>query len=110
MKKVKIKTFRGCFMRDALPNGKPWKKECMVINQDSIKSNGTHWCCYAKDNDNNAFYFDSFGKLGPPLELIKYLGSDCKIYYNSKNCQDFNTFICGHLCLTFLYGFYKGNK
>lgn len=52
-------------MRDNLPK-KPWKNECMIINHDSIKHQGTHWSCFVKI-DKNAYYFDSFGKLSPPL-------------------------------------------
>lgn len=91
-------------MRDNLPK-RPWKRECMVMNHDSVDNPGTHWSCYIK-HDNYAFYFDSFGKLPPPLELLNYLGSDCSLFYNSQPYQDFNTIICGHLCLKFLYSFY----
>lgn len=96
-------------MRDNLPNDVPWKNECMVVNHDSIANDGTHWTCYIKKID-EVFYFDSFGKLPPPLELIKYLGSDCKIFYNSQQYQKFDTVICGHLCLCFLYEYYKKQK
>lgn len=93
-------------MRDNLPDRNPWKNECMVLNLDSIKNSGTHWTCYVKCG-NNVRYFDSFGKLAPPLELIDYLGSDCSISYNSEQFQEFDTIICGHLCLRFLYEFYS---
>lgn len=93
-------------MRDSLPNTKPWKNESMILNHDSMKNNGTHWTCFIKINK-NVYYFDSFGKLAPPLELIKYLGSDCKIYFNSERYQKFDTIICGHLCLSFLNEFHK---
>lgn len=96
-------------MRDSLPNRKPKKNECMILNHDSIKNAGTHWTCFVK-TDKNVYYFDSFGKLAPPLELINYLGSDCKIYFNSKRYQKFNTIVCGHLCLRFLYEFYTVNS
>lgn len=93
-------------MRDSLPRSGPWQNECMVLNQASIHSpQGTHWSCFAKAG-RNVFYFDSFGKLPPPLELIKYLGSDCYISYNSVQYQSFNTINCGHLCLKFLCEFY----
>lgn len=93
-------------MRDSLPKGKPRKNECMVVNHDSIENSGTHWTCFVKINK-KAYYFDSYGKLAPPLEILRYLGSDCNIYYNSKRFQDFNTIICGHLCLRFLYEFHE---
>lgn len=93
-------------MRDSLPSGTPWKNECMVVNHDSIRNGGTHWTCFVK-NDQIAYYFDSFGKLPPPFEIIEYLGSDCNIYYNSMQYQNFNTINCGHLCLRFLFEFYQ---
>lgn len=96
-------------MRDNLPNKKPLKNECMIINHDSIIGNGTHWTCFVK-NGKNVFYFDSFGKLSPPLELVRYLGGDCNIFINSIRYQKFGTIICGHLCLKFLYYFYFDEK
>lgn len=102
----KIPHFRGVFMRDNLPTAKPWKYECMVVNHDSVTSFGTHWTCFVK-TCTDVIYFDSFGKLPPPLELVAYLGSDCQIYYNVQQYQQFNTIICGHLCLSFLYDYYR---
>lgn len=89
-------------MRDSLPK-KIKERECGVLNLDSNSGNGTHWCAYYKIYT-DCFYFDSFGNLPPPNELIDYLGSDCKIFYNYKQYQEFNTVICGHLCLLFLCG------
>lgn len=57
-------------MRDTLPS-KPRKIECAVLNLDTSNNSGTHWVAYAKQND-YVEYFDSFGNLKPPLELIKY--------------------------------------
>lgn len=102
----KIPHFRGVYMRDSLPNVKPWKNECMVLNHDSIENDGTHWTCFVKHN-HNVYYFDSFGKLAPPLELIRYLGSECHISFNSEAYQSFDTENCGHLCMKFLYEFYN---
>lgn len=106
VKKMKIPHFRGVYMRDTLPIHEPWKDECMVINHDSIQNTGTHWSCYIKKSE-NVFYFDSFGKLPPPVELIVYLRDKYNIYYNYKRYQQFNTNICGHLCLRFIYEFYR---
>lgn len=87
-------------MRDRLP-GKPWVDECGVVNLDSIRGPGTHWVAYCK-KQYDVYYYDSFGNLPPPRELCKYFGSETNIYYNYMKYQDFNTFICGQLCLTFL--------
>lgn len=79
-------------MRDRLPKTKPWINECGIIN------------LYYKKHDYKE-YFDSFGDLKPPIELITYLKPT--IEYNYKNKQKFNTFNCGHLCLKFLFNKYN---
>lgn len=98
-----IPYFRGVFMRDTLPK-KPFKKECGIINLDSSKNPGTHWVAYVKLN-NHIEYFDSYGNLKPPIEFIKYVGSN--ILYNYDNEQKTHPNICGHLCLRFLKSFWK---
>lgn len=91
VKKLKIKNFRGVFLRDELYKS-PKKKECGIINlADSEDSEGTHWVCYF-----NKYYFDSYG-LPPPLELIDYLKEP--IDHNIYKIQPINTVVCGHLCL-----------
>lgn len=105
---LKIKKFRGVFMRDRLPS-QCWKNECGVIHLDNNNGPGTHWVGYKKIND-SAIYFDSFGNLPPPEEFIDYMGRNVKIYYNYKKYQDFNTVNCGHLCLQFLLKLNKENE
>lgn len=99
-------------MRDQLPTRKR-KIECGILNLDDSNGPGTHWVAYYKYN-NNAYYFDSFGNLPPPLELIKYLGNNTSIYYNYKKYQSFDSVICGQLSLKFLCNqsekFNKKNK
>lgn len=86
-------------MRDELPK-RVHKSECGIVNLDSGKNSGTHWTAYWKSGS-QAEYYDSFGNLQPPIELIKYL--NCPIVYNHKADQTFDTVNCGHLCLKFLY-------
>lgn len=86
-------------MLDALPK-RARKKECGIINLDLSSGSGTHWVAYYKNNQQKE-YFDSFGNLQPPLELVKYLGKN--ISYNYNQHQNYNSFNCGHLCLEFLY-------
>lgn len=107
-KKLKIPHFYGVFMRDTLlKKSKSKSQECWIINHGSSYTNGTHWTALAKSR-NIAFYFDSFGKLPPPLEIVKYLrGSDVHLYYNVKKYQNYGTVICGHLCLKFLLDFWQ---
>lgn len=87
-------------MRDTLPL-LPRLHECGVINLDVMSGYGTHWVAYKK-HYNKVFYFDSFGDLRPPQEVEKYFHG-CVIKYNYVREQKFNTIICGHLCLKFLY-------
>lgn len=86
-------------MRDTLPK-RPNKRECGIVNLDSVKSAGTHWVAYIKE-DKKVQYFDSFGNLSPPLELVKYL-KNCEVRYNYHKHQSYNSFNCGHLCIEFL--------
>lgn len=97
---LKIPFFRGVFMRDALPK-KPWYNETGIVNLDSSKGFGTHWVCYKKFG-NVVYYFDSFGNLPPPVELKDYFHGVKTLLYNLKRYQNWNTDICGHLCLDFL--------
>ena len=101
VKELKIKYFRGVYLRDQLPK-KPWKKECGIVNlADSDDLKGTHWVCYYENK-----YFDSYG-IQPPLEIINYLGLG--IEYNKFQIQDFETVVCGHLCLYVLSRLSKGD-
>lgn len=105
--------FRGVFMRDSLP-AKPKRNVCAILNLQTSDEDGSHWVTYIKHKNQkykkrnggtNIIYFDSFGDLRPPQELIDYLGPN--IMYNHDSFQDYNTIICGHLCLLFLYKYCK---
>lgn len=93
-------------MRDQFRRRKPLERECGVMNLHTSDEPGSHWTAYCKEGQ-VALYFDSFGNLRPPEELLKYLGSDVIVYYNHKKCQSYGTVNCGHLCLEFLYNFYN---
>lgn len=86
-------------MRDDLPK-ESFNIECGIVNLDNSSGPGTHWVAYYK-NKLNSQYFDSFGNLKPPVELQRYLANN--IIYNYNVCQKYDTFVCGHLCLIFLY-------
>lgn len=110
-KTLKIPHFHGVFMRDTLmKKGGPKVRECWIINHGSSQTDGTHWTALAK-NCNKAYYFDSFGKLPPPFEIINYLnnggGEGVHLYYNTKKYQSYGSTICGHLCLRFLFDFWR---
>lgn len=96
---AKIKHFRGVYMRDTLPSH-PRYSEKIILNLDSNDGNGTHWVCFIKYNK-LVQYYDSFGNLPPPKEVISYL-KNCSIFFNRVCQQEENSVICGHLCILFL--------
>lgn len=87
-------------MRDGLPKT-PNKNERGVINLDISIGAGTHWVAYKK-NGKKVIYYDSFGNLNPPIEVVRYF-KNCKIFFNYDQYQTYNTHNCGHLVLSFLY-------
>lgn len=95
-----IPFFRGVFMKDKLPKVM-WENETAIVNLDNTTGDGTHWVCYKK-LQNTVYYFDSFGNLSPPQELLHYFNPAENILYNTVTWQKKNTNICGHLCLDFL--------
>lgn len=100
-------------MRDNLHLLGPMRNESGIINLDTTKGTGTHWVAYKK-HGRTANYFDSFGDLPPPKELIRYLYSGPwpanNIFYNYDRKQQFNTVLCGHLSLEFLSTGKKANN
>ena len=95
----------GVYMRDILPVRGPHREEAAIINLNGIRGKGTHWVAYRKNNS-DVTYYDSFGDLPPPLELVDYLkrGKEAakNIYYTYERQQKFGSVYCGHLCLKFL--------
>ena len=95
-----IPFFRGVFMRDTLPT-RARSNECGIANLDENRGTGTHWVAYAK-RGSRVQYFDSFGNLRPPTELIHYFGRGTTITYNHNRFQRFDEMNCGRLCMQFL--------
>lgn len=93
-------------MKNKLPSTGPHYQESAIVNLDNDSGPGTHWVAYRKQGQ-KVVYFDSFGDLRPPIELMIYLNVD-KVNYNPEKYQTFNSFNCGHLCLKFLSGQLKG--
>ena len=103
VKKLEIPYFRGVFMLDNLPKGRPHQIECGIVNFNNTMEKGSHWVCYYK-NQSNRIYFDSFGQI-TPVEIQNYLKQKISekcvgvIQRNTDIVQPYNTNICGHLCL-----------
>ena len=77
-----IKYFRSIYSRDRLPDQMK-KKECGIINLDSIKGQGTHWVCYRNIDKQMVEYFDPFGLI-MPHEIHHYLAKSEKRYFVHK--------------------------
>jgi len=63
-------------MRNALSTIGTRRNESGIVNLYDAMGPGTHWVGYAKRN-NSVVYFDSFGKLRPHKELMRYFGKRC---------------------------------
>ena len=105
-KEIKIKNFRGVFMRDELKKLKPNIRECGILNLNTSKEPGSHWVCWYR-NASNRVYFDSYGLL-PPQELVNYLGTP--ILRNTEQLQGFDQSNCGQFCLYVLKRLSDGDK
>ena len=98
VKILKIRNFRGCYMRDELKNSRAKDIECGVLNLNLSNEAGSHWTCWFKVN-NDKYYFNSFG-LPPPKELVDYLVSP--ILFSTFQLQGMNDQNCGKWCLLIL--------
>ena len=78
---MSIANFREVFMRNDLPKTGPRRNESAIVNLDDSHRPGTHWCAY-RNKRYHVTYFDTFGNLRPPSELIDYLGAGVLIHNN----------------------------
>ena len=108
-KELKIKNFKGVFMRDELNKSKITNNESLVLNLDVSSGPGIHWMCMFTD-DNVSYYFDSYG-LPPPAEILEY-SKNRERYYSEYPIQqdDKKEILCGHYCIYMLYKLSNGYK
>lgn len=93
---------RDVFASDQLPNF--ISRPCAIVaNTDPSNKPGQHWCAFYIDKNGYGFYFNSFG-LPPTGYHLKFIQKNSKSWrYNSTILQDFNSTVCGHYCLVYLY-------
>jgi len=90
-RRMRIPYFRGVFMRDTLPISGAHRNESGIVNLDDAVGH------------NRVIYFDSFGNLRPPKELVRHFGNSVTtIEYNRTSYQTYDQNICGQMCLQFL--------
>jgi hypothetical protein len=110
-KKLKLKNFKGVFMRDELSKDrKSTQNECLILNTDHSSGSGTHWVSLFIKNG-AAYYFDSYGNE-PPKEIERYCGGSNDRSYSTFQIQqnDLNSVMCGHYCVYMLYRLNNGHK
>ena len=106
---LEIKYFRSIYSRDRLPD-QIKKKECGIINLDSIEGQGTHWVCYRNIDKLMVEYFDPFGLI-MPHEISHYFSkSGKKIVFSQDEIQNRDTVLCGYWCLYYLIERQKGKS
>jgi hypothetical protein len=114
---LKIKNYKGYYMKDELAKIKPSVRECLLVNlQDNAKNvfevimgkNGTHHLALWKNGD-DVRYFDSYG-CPIPKEIEEYYKDFHIKFYRSldnkfpdKLIQELNSTICGELSVLFLF-------
>ena len=65
-------------------------------------NNGSHWISMFISDNNEPFYFDSFG-CQAPNSILKYMRkTKKKISYSNRVIQNIRSSICGLYCLGFL--------
>jgi len=103
VKKLKIRNFRGVFLRDTLPK-RARDNENGIMNLENTCGSGTHWVAWF-NGGNDKFYSDSC-VFPPPTELTKYLNR--YVFYPTEQIQPRQEVFCGHLCLFVLKEMHKG--
>ncbi|KAJ8868952.1 hypothetical protein PR048_030493 [Dryococelus australis] len=89
--KLDIPYFRGVYMRDDLPK-KPNLHEGMIVNLDSKQNEGTYWVALIK-NINHSLYYNSFGDLCPPIEILSAI-VNISLYINNVDINGNSSQLC----------------
>ena len=100
-KKLKLKYFKGVFMKDQIIDNKDLLKDncSFILNFEDSSKQGSHWTLFYKKGNEKIFY-DSYG-THVPIEIQKLFGSN--ILYTNFQTQKFNSDICGEMCLLICY-------
>jgi len=95
----------GIYMKDDL---KSLKEGFYIINLQDHNKPGSHWTSFIK-NQNDIYYFDSFGAVPPQNEYDLFKRESENIFYNELDLQNIDASSCGWWCIAFLY-FMKNTK
>lgn len=93
--------YLGCFSFDERPSITKYPS-CFVINTQPRSKGGEHWLAIYFDNNENCYFFDSFGNKPSFYRLQNYILTYSKQWtYNTKQLQGFEPH-CGIYCIFFL--------
>ena len=79
-----------------------------VINLDEYELIGIYWIALYVNN-NNVTYFDSFGVKNIPKDIKKFIGNT-NIIANIYRRQEYDSIMCGYLCIGFIDFKLKGKS
>ena len=98
--------FLGVFARDQIPSLNSIKfPSCFVSNTDPCTSPGSHCVAFYLNSPNDIEFFCSYG-MHPSV-----YGFTIPItHYNTTQFQSFDSNVCGHYCIYFLYVRSRSNQ
>ena len=92
-------SFKGCFHVKNLP---PFPTK---LPTSYIIYNKGHWLSLLIRNENQCFYFDSFGSKIKNKKIIEFLKPYySSIVYSSQKIQHDKSILCGIYCIAFIKG------
>lgn len=93
----------GVYASDCLPV-RISSSSALVVNTDPHTKKGTHWIAIYLDHLGDLEYFDSLGQRPLVPEHLAFIKRNSKHYfYNTRPLQSYNSTVCGHYCLVYLY-------
>jgi hypothetical protein len=109
------KNFVGVYALDQLPkrhlvSSKPL---AFVVNTDPASKPGEHWVAvyYGGNETKTVEYFDSYGMPPQQMPLFEFVVNNGQNYVlNNRQLQGYDSTVCGHYCIAYLYKRCRGQS
>lgn len=99
-----LNQFRGVFTRDQLKQLKMRTGDSLIVNTDTSRQKGEHWCALYKYKPNGYIFYDSFGR---DYKVTMKRSLDHFNFVSNSDITDREQMMhetsCGERCLVFLY-------
>ena len=105
-KHLQIPNF-NCVMRDQLKDVPSNDLMNLILNSADSSTSGIHWVILHKNKD-KVIYYSSFGD--PVYQEVLDYFKGYRILTSDTRIQEFNTTICGHLCILILFLIKQGHE